>query len=311
MRGLTLDPEEFEAEKAVVLEELSMGRDDPWQNLFQQLSEMLFPRHPYRRPIIGYADVLRAMTPEDMRSYHRRFYHPANATVVVAGAVSPKAALAKIRKHMGKLVAGPSLDEVDPARPAIEALRGERRLLTRWDDGSSRLGMSWRGAVVGSDEDFVLDVITALLTMGRLSRLHRRLVLEEGLAVNVGSSNEARVDGGSFSIYAEAVQGVKPAALEAAIDEELELLAAKAPSAAELKRAKSMLSASEAYEGETVTDLAEHLGSYAVDADWRLTLDIASRRSAVKGSDVRRVARELLTRDQRVLGWSLPREARS
>ena len=94
MRGLLLDPSEFAAEKAVVLEELAMGEDDPWRNLSQQVQMSLFPRHPYRRPVIGFADTLRALEVERMRDYYRRFYHPANAILVVCGDIDPEAAFA-------------------------------------------------------------------------------------------------------------------------------------------------------------------------------------------------------------------------
>ena len=58
MKSLLLDPKEYEAEKAVVLEELRMGQDDPWRALSERVQAALFPRHPYRRPVIGYADTL-------------------------------------------------------------------------------------------------------------------------------------------------------------------------------------------------------------------------------------------------------------
>ena len=311
MRGLLLDPAEFEAEKAVVLEELAMNEDDPWRELSEEVAEALFPGHPYGRPVIGYGDVLRAMTPELMRAYHERWYRPSNAVLLICGDVTDSAAMRAVRRHLGDLPAGGGAEEDLPVRRAIGEPKAEKRVVCRWDDGARRLCMGWSTAAFGTDEDYALDLLTVVLASGRRSRLYSRLVRDEGLATSVSVTNDTRIEGGALWLYAECAEGVEPWQLEAAIDEELELLAAKAPSAAELKRAKSMLSASEAYEGETVTDLAEHLGSYAVDADWRLTLDIASRRSAVKGSDVRRVARELLTRDQRVLGWSLPREARS
>ena len=87
MRHLTLDGTEFAAEREVVLEELSMGTDDPWRRLTERVQGALFSRHPYRRPIIGHQDALAALEVEDMRDYYRRFYHPSNAVVVVCGDV--------------------------------------------------------------------------------------------------------------------------------------------------------------------------------------------------------------------------------
>lgn len=310
MQNLLLDPSEFAAEKAVVLEELSMGLDDPWRRLSRSVSEVLFGRHPYGRPIIGYADVLERATPEDMRAYYERFYHPGNATLVVAGDVTASAALKAARKYFGKIAAGPDRESIDPWRPGCTAPSGERRLTLTWDDASSRLMMAWPGAPVGTDDDFALDLVSTILTGGRLSRLYRRLVIEEGLATTVSTSNDARVEGGAFWLSAEAVAGVSREALEGAIDEEIERLASESVPAADLKRAKSILGASEAFEAETISDLAEHLGGYAVDADWPMATQLSERRKQVRAADIKRVATELLAARHRVVGWSVPEAGR-
>ena len=82
MRHLSLDEGEFNAEREVVLEELAMGKDDPWRRLTELVQTALFARHPYRRPIIGHTDSLRGMTAASMREFYGRFYHPGNATLV-------------------------------------------------------------------------------------------------------------------------------------------------------------------------------------------------------------------------------------
>ena len=306
MRNLLLDAREYAAEKAVVLEELSMGLDDPWRRLSQSVQELLFLRHPYARPVIGYADVLERSTPEHMRAYYDRFYHPGNATLVIAGDVTEKQALAAARAHFGALVPGAPHESVDPWRPRVEFPEGARRLATTWDDPSSRLIMAFPGATVGSDDDFALDLVATILAGGRLGRLYRRLVVEQGLATSVSTNNDARIEGGAFWLSAEAVEGVAPATLEAAVDEELARLAREAVPAAELGTAKAILESEEALEGETISDLAELLGGYAVDRDWRLTLELTARRKAVRAQDVRRAARELLAPARRVVGWSVP-----
>ena len=305
MRGLLLEPKEFEAEKAVVLEELSMGMDDPWRRLSQSVQEMVFQRHTYARPVIGYEEALLAAGPEEMRTYYDRFYQPNNATLVVCGDINPSQALREIRKKLGALKRsqdpGPGAFRTLPPEP-----RGERRIQMAWDDPASRLVMGWPGAALGTQTDITFDIISTLLTGGRLSRMYRRLVLDRGLATSISTSNDARVETGAFWLYAEACAGVAPPDLESAIDEQLELLATTLISASELRRAKNLLSAGQAFEGETVTDLAENLGEYAVDADWPLFLELTERRRTVTRQDVRRVARELLTRERRVVGWSLP-----
>jgi zinc protease len=103
MRTLTLDAAEYDAERAVVLEELSMGQDDPWRVLGERVQAAAIQRHPYRRPIIGYHDALSTLPVESMRDYYQRFYRPGNATVIVCGDVDAELALERVTHHFGKL----------------------------------------------------------------------------------------------------------------------------------------------------------------------------------------------------------------
>ena len=307
MRHLLLDPGEFDAEREVVLEELAMGEDDPWRVLMKHVEAALFPRHPYGRPVIGYADTLRGLAVGDMRDYYRRFYHPGNATLVVCGDVSPAEAERAARKRFEALEAGPTYEEADCFRGPVEALPGELRLTTRWDDPGKRLCMGWQTVPVATSDDDALDLILSALVSGRASRLQRRLVHEQGLATNVSASNDTRVEGGAFWILAECAQGVEPETLERAVDEELDRLRTHRLSASELKRARDILRSSEALDGETVSDLAEELGEWAVDADWRLTIDQDARLARFTPAGLEEAAARLLAPERRVVGWSLPR----
>jgi len=309
MGGLLLDPEEFEAEKAVVLEELSMTEDDPWRELTREVGEVLFPGHAYGRPVIGYADTLRALSVEDMRGYYSRHYHPANATLVVCGDFRRSSALRLVRRHFGSIAGELVGSTSEPyRRPPVEP-SSEKRLLCRWDDDARRLCMAWPTAAVGSDEDYALDLLVTVLASGRMSRFQRRLVQDEGLATSLSISNDTRVDGGALWLLSECAVGVSPRQLEAAIDEELERAARELVSAKEMKRARAMLMAASAFESETVTDLAEDLGSFAVDADWRLVLEGDARLSAITPAFLRDTVRRLLVPARRVTGWSLPQGA--
>jgi zinc protease len=307
MQRLTLDGTEFAAEREVVLEELAMGLDDPWRSLADLVQSAIFSRHPYRRPIIGHADALKLLPVEGMRDYYRRFYHPGNATLVLCGDFEPAAALAAVERHLGGIPRGVDYTAADCFRPAPDAPPGEQRLSMRWDDQGRRLVFAWPTVAVGSDDDWALDVISTVLSSGRTSRLHRRLVVERGLATSVSTHNDTRVEGGLFWLFAECAQGVAPEKLEAAIDAELDKLAKQTVDARELARVRSMLESSEAQESETVTDLAEELGEFAVDADWRLAVHAVERLLAVKPDAIRAAAIKYLARDRRVVGWCLPK----
>ena len=307
MQRLLLDPAEFEAERAVVLEELAMGEDDPWRALMRRVEEVLFPHHPYGRPIIGYPEALKALRPADMRAYYERFYHPRNATLVVCGDFEPAAALAAVRARFARIASGRALAEADCYRRALEEPTGEKRVQTSWDDPGRRLVVVWPTTKVGSGDDDALDVLTTVLTSGRMSRLWRRAVLDEGLATSISASNDSRVEAGALWLFAECAQDADPRRLEAAVHEEVQRLCDEPIPRAELERAHSLLIAGEAFESESVTDVAEALGEWAVDDDWRRAFDGCERHLALGPRDLRAVAQRYLRPERRVVGWCVPR----
>jgi zinc protease len=308
MQHLSIDPGEFLSERAVVLEELAMGEDEPWRALVRRVEEALFPHHPYGRPIIGYPETLAAMRPEDMRAYYQRFYHPGNATLVVSGDIRPAATLKAVRALFGEIARGRPFVEADCFRRKLEEPAGEKRVQSSWDDAARRLVIVWPTTPVGSEDDYALDLVHTVLASGRMSRLWRRLVLDEGLATSVSLSNDTRVEGGAFWVFAEATQSADPAALEAAIHEEFARLATEPVTKLELKRARAILVAGEAFEGETVTDVAEELGEWAVDVDWQRAFDGCERHLKIDAGKIRAVVKRYLTPARRVVGWCLPRE---
>ncbi len=309
MKHLLLDPGEFDAEREVVLEELSMGEDEPWRVLARRVEQRLFDRHPYGRPIIGFKDSLRGMTPEDMREYHRRFYQPGNALLIVAGDVDPAEARDRVEAHFGGIPAETDRDAGAELLPPLEEPFGEQRLEMTWPDRASRLMILWRTEPAGTPADTALDLVMTILTSGRNARLQRDLVLDRGLATSVSASNDTRVESGAFWLMAEASEGVEPAALEAALLEHIERLATELVSAKELTRARQILLASEAHDAETTSDFAEEIGGWGIDIDWRLAFDGGARHEAIEPSDLRDTVARLLSRSRRVVGWCLPAES--
>jgi len=305
MQNLLLDPAEFDAERMVVLEELAMSEDDPWRVLTQKVQASMFPRHSYRWPVIGYPETLVPLTVDDMRRHYQKYYRPSNATLVISGDVKKRTALAAARKYFGDIEGGE--EQKQPPYGSFKEPEGETRLHMTWEDAAKRLCMGWPTNSVCTDDDYTLDVVTTLLAQGRLSRLQRRLVLDEGLATSISISNECWVDGGSFWILAECAQDTEPEHLERVITEELQRLATESVPAAELKRARSILLASEAYDCETVSDLGDEIGEYAIDADWRLAFDGGERHSKVTAARIKECAKRLLCPERRVVGWCLPK----
>lgn len=107
MVNALLDPEEFELEKQVILEELRMAMDDPWESMRQTVDFLAFGDHPYRNPIIGQLADISDLTLDALIKHYDRYYLPNNATLVIVGDVDVDETLRRIDKTLGSLPSKP------------------------------------------------------------------------------------------------------------------------------------------------------------------------------------------------------------
>src|SRR6266853_3047174 len=107
MVNCSFEPDEFEAEKKVVIEELKTGLDSPWGLLLQELEASAYKVHPYRNPIVGWLQDVERATVEQQQAYYRKFYHPNNATLVIAGDFDTQEVLKNVDRAFSSIAAGP------------------------------------------------------------------------------------------------------------------------------------------------------------------------------------------------------------
>ena len=207
------------------------------ENILQRLYP---PTHPYHWPVIGSMQDLQAATLEDVRRFFQTYYTPNNATVAIAGDISPRDARALVERYFGDIPRGPAVTRTPPPpvhlTDGIAALLEDRVQLPRVYD-------AWHTVKAFADDDAVLDVVANVLAGGRSSRLYRRLVYELQIATDVAAFQDgSRIDG-KFEIFATARPGHELAELQRVIDEELEKLAAEGPTAREVERARNTFEA--------------------------------------------------------------------
>jgi zinc protease len=305
MRNLAFDPGEFEMERKVVLEELSIGQDGPWSELDETLEAAHFLAHPYSHPIIGWRTDVERVPRERVKAFYDRFYRPDNATLVLVGDFDTRRALARVVELFGPVPAGPDSHRERTPEPAQN---GERRVEVVRGEEIARVEALWHSVPLSSPDDAVLDVIRHVLAGDRASRLHRRVVETEHTATAVAASNDSRRDSGVFYAWAEVMDDVDPALVERAIVEETERIAVEPPSADELLRARNSLLTQIAFNRATASGRAEEIGIFATLADWRLTATTEDRIRAVTAEDVRRVAARVFAAKNRTLGRTRPKD---
>jgi predicted Zn-dependent peptidase len=309
MRSLALTPETLEQERQVVKEERRLRTDNSIFGLMEeQLEALVFLSHPYRWPVIGWMDDIERISREDCLEYFKTYYAPGNAAIYAVGDLDPRATLELIERHYGDIPAGPRPPEVAAGEPPQ---RGERRAAIRFPARAPALLAGWRAPEARSPDAAALDVLQTCLAVGESSRLRRRLVEEDEVAVSVSASYGWRIDPGVFLVYAEVAPGVKLQRAERALWEELARVAGDGVSAVEVRRAQRLLRSAVLHELSTHNGVAHALGQAEVLlGDWREAGRSLSQYQAVTPRDVQRVAAAWLDPARRSVVVLEPEEAR-
>src|SRR6266481_3788627 len=172
MVNCTFAPEEFEAEKKVVIEELKTGLDSPWGLLLQEEEAAAVKVHPYRNPIVGWLQDVERATVEQQQAYYRKYYHPNNAILVLAGDFETNEVLTKVERAFGSVPAGASPPPMLLKEPPQ---RGERRLIVRWRSKVPRLAIAYHAPEIAQQDSYALQVLAVVLAEGKASRLYQKI----------------------------------------------------------------------------------------------------------------------------------------
>jgi zinc protease len=309
MRGANFDAREVEAERHVIAEERARDQESPFGRLDLSHLAASFVRHPYRNPILGWPDDLERIDVADLKTFYRNHYRPDGAVLVVVGDVEAERALDLSEQAFAGLVRGRPRDEPASILEPRQAGRRDFRLVE--SESVARAILGWHTVPLGHADGPALDVLSDLLTCGRRSRLWDRLVESGKLATWVETGQEGARRAGQFLLQVEAVPGVAPETIEAAIAGVIARIADEGPTPAELQRSRNRLEAAWRWEQEDLAGLAGGLGLFALNGDWRSWQ--AEHRAAigVQAEDIRRVASTYLTEGNLTAGWSLPRPGRS
>lgn len=198
------------------------------------LAALYPPDHPYSWPTIGSMADLDRASREDVAAFFRRYYHPANASLAIAGDFDPAEAKRLVAKYFGPIPAGPRVEKLPPAPVALDQ---ERRVRMTDRVGLARLYVVWPTAPTFAPDDAELEVLADVLSGGKTSRLDKRLVRELQIAQEVSASQNGQEIAGSFQVVATARPGRALAELEAAVLEEVRRVQDAPPSEEEVARA--------------------------------------------------------------------------
>ena len=295
-----LSAERFETEREVVLNERRQSYDNrPYGLASFALAEAMYPAdHPYHWPTIGFPSDLRAATVDDARAFFERYYHPANASLTIAGDVRTRDVLALVERLFGDIPSGPPVPRlaVRPVPPV------NRRLVLEDRVELPRLYLMFPSPELFAEDDAVLDVMADVIANGRTSRLYRTLMHDRRRSAGLGAGQGSREMGSLFQVVATAAPDVPLEELRVAIADELTRLSEQGPTDAELDRGRVQAETSFHFRVQAIGGFggrADQLNAYNVYTGSPAYFDQdLERYLKVTSADVRRAASTYLRPDQ-------------
>lgn len=305
---LSVDPGVVESERGVVMSErLRSVEDDNQSLLLEELDSIAFLAHPYQWPVIGWASDIENWRQEDVEQFFEDWYAPNNAVVAICGAFDPATIEAKLEATLGAVPAGEIPRDVVTVEPAQ---KGERRGQLRKPARLASLAMGWHIPESGHADRPALELAELLLTRGESSRLYRRLVDRDELALWVWLGSESDFDPGLLRLMAEAREGVDTVALESAIGEELARLGREGPGERELEKARNQYLTGFYRDMASLRGRANALGSHELyEGGWEELFRTSERYGAVTADDIRRVVATYLRDENRTVMTLVPTAA--
>lgn len=248
LRNSIFDPEEFEREKTVVLQEINQSLDTPDDIVFEHFQTCAFPNQPAGRPVLGSVETVMGISRETLDSYMKTNYTPNRMVISASGKIDHDEFVRLIEKYFGSMSAKDGL-----TAPDVVYKGGEYRENKSLEQVNLVLGFP--GVSVFDDDYYTAHVLSTILGGGMSSRLFQEIREKRGLVYSVFSFNAAAIKGGLFGIYAGTGEAEAAELLPAVCDEILKIR--QSVTKEELVRAKAQLKAGILMSMETTTTRAE------------------------------------------------------
>lgn len=308
IRDLAFDAKIVESERGVVYSERRMSVDNsPFGTLYEQLNAAAYTAHPYGWPVVGWASDIESWTMDDLKAHFKMGYAPNNCVMVVTGDVSGAEVIALAKRYIEPI---PSQQPPPPVRTKEPEQLGERRITVKRPSALPIVMISYHMPETRHADAPAFELIEAILSTGRSSRLYTRLVDRDQLVLDIGSGAQLSLDPGQYLFSLQIRSGIDPAKAEAALYDELARLGAEPVSAAELDKAKTQKLAEFYRSLKTISGKANLIGQYEVfHGGYARLATVAESLEKVTAADVQRVASRYFKDTNRTVATLIPTAA--
>jgi zinc protease len=283
-------PNEIDAERQVIFEESRIETDTPKSAILRQLYGLVFPGHPYGRPVLGTPQTMDAATQAKLKAFNRQYYTPENMVLIVVGPVDPRQVRAMADATFGKR---PKTGYAPPSAPPLGPLKGAGCKMVVRPEQQAQLALGWQAPSLSNPDSFALDLFATILGGSESARLQQTLRDGERIVSGINVANASMTLGGIFYIHAQ----LEPADVDKAkarILEELARLEQEGPTEEERQLAVTRAEADHAFSYETAGGVASAYGVAQLNGTLENELRYVDRLRAVTREQIRDVARKYL-----------------
>jgi zinc protease len=305
MRNLSLQEEDFRTEHMVIMEERRLtSDDDPQAILLEQMEATAFQTSSYRWPVIGWKADIEGITLDDVRTFHRLFYHSANSFLVIAGDFRKDDMLTKIEKTFGNI---PKRTTPDEPRNSEASQTGQRRIIVKREAELPCLLIGYHVPNLSDQDSYVLEVIAALLSEGKSSRFYQNLISGKRVVLSAEAENSLLYRHPNlFYIFATVAPEKNVLDAEHALYDEILMLQKDPVGTHELEKVKNLIEADFLFAQDSIFSQALLIGHYEIAAGWQKVDDYLPSIQKVTPEDVQRAAQKYLIEDNRTVGILIP-----
>ncbi|MEK0445704.1 MAG: hypothetical protein RLZZ399_1025 [Verrucomicrobiota bacterium] len=302
-----IDEAGVETQRSVVKEERRRSYDNqPYGSLFEELSSLVSEGTPYQWVPIGSFQYIDKATIDEFRDFHRTYYCPNNATLVVAGDFQPEEARQLIDSYFSTIPRGKEVPQPDFVWDL--QVQGKTKDVVKKNTPLPAIVHAWRGPKETHPDAYPLEMLTNILGNGRSSRLYQRLVEKEGVAMSAMPYCYLLEKAGLLALSVTGQSGVSLEELDRLLKSEIAKVIEEGVTDEEFQKARNAMESQFADSGATMHDRAKSLAYYQMFyGDTSLINSELDRYLAVQKDDLRRVAKQYLTDSGRfTLRFPLP-----
>ncbi|MCD4726959.1 MAG: insulinase family protein, partial [Pirellulales bacterium] len=255
-------------------------------------------------PIIGWMEDIHNYDVQTCRDFFNTWYVPGNCTVILTGDFNPEEAFRLVKHYYGPIPA----KELPETRIWQELpQQGERRVVYHMPAQMPMLAVGYHAVAYNDPDLYSLTVLATILSDGESSRLYKRMVLDDQLVIWIGGMADQNFDPGLFAFWMTPLPSVAPEDAEAALYEELALLADEPVSEWELQKARNKLEDGFIFNLQDTAEKGTLIGRFHhLAGDWRLANDYLDNINAVTAADLQRCAAQYFTKNNRTVVTIMP-----